>query len=386
MPSGAWPTSCIALMHMHGDAGGADRVALGLQAAGGIDRQLAVLLGPAFLDGARALPSRRQSHRFIFDQLGDREAVVGFDKGQIRELHAGFLQRPLPGHRAALELQDVALRHRQEILGMRGGPDVDGLAHRLRGLGVRQHQRRGAVRHQRTVGALQGSRHERILLAFGAAEFVAEILAHLRIGIGDAVLVVLGGDHRQRIGLVAVFLEIGLRDLAEHAGKTAGGVAILRQIRCAQQVAADLRRGRPRHLLDADHQHDPGRTRRNGPDALMHGRRSGGAGILDPRRRLEAQLRIGLQHQRGGKILRREAGVEMPEHDLVDIASRNAGIGQRLVRNPDHQALDGFGIEFSERRMRPSDDAGCHGCSPVIAAIRLSRRTYHQVRPRCESG
>src|ERR1700694_6265408 len=42
--------------HMHRDAGGADRVALGLQAAGRIDRQLAVLLGPAFLGSARALP------------------------------------------------------------------------------------------------------------------------------------------------------------------------------------------------------------------------------------------------------------------------------------------------------------------------------------------
>src|SRR6478752_8010178 len=45
--------------HMHGNAGGADRVALGLQTAGRIDRQLAVLLGPTFLDGARALPARR---------------------------------------------------------------------------------------------------------------------------------------------------------------------------------------------------------------------------------------------------------------------------------------------------------------------------------------
>ena len=26
-----------------------------------------------------------------------------------------------------------------------------------------------------------------------------------------------------------------------------------------------------------------------------------------------------------------------------------------------NEALDGFGIELAERRMRPSDDAGCHG-------------------------
>src|SRR6202011_5312936 len=103
--------------HMHRDAGGADRVAFCLQAAGWIDRQFAVLLRPAFLDGTGALPARRQSHRLIFDQFGDGEAVMGFDKGQIREIYAGRLQRALPGYRAALELQNVAFRHRQEILG-----------------------------------------------------------------------------------------------------------------------------------------------------------------------------------------------------------------------------------------------------------------------------
>ena len=96
----------------------------------------------------------------------------------------------------------------------------------------------------------------------------------------------------------------------------------------------------------------------------MHRGRTGGAGVLDPGRRLEAQLRVGLQHQRGGKILRREAGVEMAEHDLVDVGGRDAGIGQRLVGDPDDEAFDGLGVELAERRMRPSDDAGGHGRSP----------------------
>jgi hypothetical protein len=54
----------------------------------------------------------------------------------------------------------------------------------------------------------------------------------------------------------------------------------------------------------------------------------------------------------------------MPKHDLIDIRCRNTGIGQRVGGDPDHQALDGLGIEFTERRVRPSDDAGCHGRSP----------------------
>src|ERR1700721_3073292 len=52
----------------------------------------------------------------------------------------------------------------------------------------------------------------------------------------------------------------------------------------------------------------------------MHGGGAGGAGILDARRRFEAQVGRGLQHQRSGKILRREAGIEVAEHNLVDVA------------------------------------------------------------------
>ena len=103
----------------------------------------------------------------------------------------------------------------------------------------------------------------------------------------------------------------------------------------------------------------------------MHRRRTGGAGVLDARRRLEAQLRVGLQHQRGRKILRREAGIEMAEHDLVDVCGGNAGIGQRIGRNLDHEALDGFGVELAEWRVRPSDDAGCHGRSPCFGSARF---------------
>src|SRR5271167_5078514 len=60
----------------------------------------------------------------------------------------------------------------------------------------------------------------------------------------------------------------------------------------------------------------------------------------------------------------------MPEHDLIDIGRRNAGVRQCLVRYPDDETLDGFGIEFAKRRMRPSDDAGCHGRSPQNSANR----------------
>jgi len=56
--------------HVHADAGGADRMALGLEPARDIDRQLAVALDPALVDGPLALAGSGQSHRLVLDQLG----------------------------------------------------------------------------------------------------------------------------------------------------------------------------------------------------------------------------------------------------------------------------------------------------------------------------
>ena len=78
---------------------------------------------------------------------------------------------------AAFELEDVALRHRQEVLHMRGGAERDRLAEPQRGLDVGQHQGGGAVGHQRAVGALERAGDERVLLALVAAEVVAQVLA-----------------------------------------------------------------------------------------------------------------------------------------------------------------------------------------------------------------
>src|SRR5713101_3739972 len=51
----------------------------------------------------------------------------------------------------------------------------------------------------------------------------------------------------------------------------------------------------------------------------------------------------------------------MPEHDFIDVRGRDTGISERVDGDADHKTLDGLGIELAERRVRPSDDAGCHG-------------------------
>src|SRR2546430_17618372 len=61
----------------------------------------------------------------------------------------------------------------------------------------------------------------------------------------------------------------------------------------------------------------------------------------------------------------------MPEHDFVDVFGGDAGVGQRIGRDLDYEALDGFRVELAERRVRPSDDAGCHGRSPCLGSGRF---------------
>ena len=175
---------------------------------------------------------------------------------------------------------------------------------------------------------------------------------------------VLGGDGGQRVGLVAVALEVAGGDLAEHAGEAALDALLLVDIGAAQQRLADGRAGKLGHLLHTDHEHDAGGPGLDRAQALMHGGRAGGAGVLDPGRGLEAQGRVGLEHERAGEVLGDEAAIEVAEPDLVDVGGLEAGVGDGGGGCLDDQALRTAALVLAERQMAPADDAGGHGRAP----------------------
>ena len=72
--------------------------------------KLAVRCGHALQGDACALAVRGQAHRLVFQQLGDREAVMRLDEGQVVEREPGLIQRLRPGLRARLEPGGVAAR------------------------------------------------------------------------------------------------------------------------------------------------------------------------------------------------------------------------------------------------------------------------------------
>ena len=64
------------------------------------------------------------------------------------------------------------------------------------------------------------------------------------------------------------------------------------------------------------------------------------------------------------KSCAREAGVEMPEDDLVDLLGADARMVERLAADLDDEALERLAVELAEGRMRPADDACRHRCLP----------------------
>ena len=109
---------------------------------------------------------------------------------------------------------------------------------------------------------------------------------------------ILRGDLRKRIRLVAVFLIVLLRDLPKDTGEAAFDLGIFLQVAGLHQDTANIRARRIRHLLDADHQNDLALLGFEKVEPLINGSRSRCTGILDTRCRLKAEPLISLQDKR----------------------------------------------------------------------------------------
>jgi hypothetical protein len=154
----------------------------------------------------------------------------------------------------------------------------------------------------------------------------------------------------------AVALEIRLGDAAEHAGEPGGDVAFLAPVAGGEQDVADLRAGRGGHLLGPHHQREAAAPGGQEVARAVDGGGAGGAGVLEPRRRLVAQRRQRLQDHGAGEVLLGEAVVEQADEAGVDLLRRDAGILDRGSGDPADQAFDIRVFQLAERTMRPADD------------------------------
>ena len=157
-------------------------------------------------------PARRQAHRLVFQQLGDGEAVVRFDEGQV----VAALCPPRPARAARLRRRPRSRVMSRLLIGRKSFTCT--AARKRTALPIA----RAVSSSASTSAAAPSETSEQSVRFSGGATYgffsrhvrqnvKAEVLAHLRVGVVDAVLVVLRRDRRQRIGLVAVALEVAAR-------------------------------------------------------------------------------------------------------------------------------------------------------------------------------
>ena len=259
------------------------------------------------------------------------------DEGEIVKPDAGLGQRAVPGDGSAFKRGRVAAGERQEIVDLHRGAELHRLAERAGGLLIGQHQGGGAIGDQRAIGALQWRGYIGVLVAYLAAERIAEILAHLGVRIVHAIGMVLCRNRRQRVRLVAIGLEITLGDAAEHARKPGRDVALFLAIGRVEQNIAHHRTRRRRHLLRANDQRNPAAAGRDPVTRAMHRSRAGRTRILIPCGRRETQLRHGLKHQARREILLRKAVVEHTDKHRLDLGGGDARVLDGSLGDQRHQ-------------------------------------------------
>ena len=185
--------------HVHRDAGRADRVALGLEPAGAVDRQPAVAAVQPSSTARAPLPSavRPIASYSISSAMVKQSCVSTKDEVGRRAERRPATSARRQASRAALEAGDVAAAHRQEVVAparRRGSATALFMASAV-SASVRISAAAPSETSEQSV-RLSGAGDEGVLLAHGAAEVEAEVLAHLRVGVVDAVAVVLRGDAR----------------------------------------------------------------------------------------------------------------------------------------------------------------------------------------------
>src|SRR3546814_13956544 len=77
-------------------------------------------------------------------------------------------------------------------------------------------------------------------------------------------------------------------------------------------------------------------------------------------RRLETEVRMGLEHERGGKLLADEAAAEGAEVDRIDITRFDTRVLERAGGGLDDHVLDVLAFVLADFEMFPTNDAGGH--------------------------
>jgi hypothetical protein len=320
-----------------GQAGRAQRVALGDQAAGGIDHDLTAEGGRFLLDQLVRLALSRESQRFVSDQLVGAEAVVQLADIDLVGAYLSLLVGALGGQLRHVGADD---RHAVGVLGEGRGEVGD---HRLTGdldrpvpevvlvdvaLG-------GDDRAGRAVGGRRALQlGQRVVDHLRVLDVLQRVLVlELGVGVVDRVLVVLPADPGVVVGVGAVLLHVVATGVAEHLRRRRRGLGVAdlehpRRV-LVERVGAvgvlDAEAARL-HLLETQRQ---GAVDEAALDRLAGQEQRRGAGravVVDVDDGDPGQAELVERPLAVGRV-----AVAVARVGLLDVRVGNAGIGERLL-------------------------------------------------------
>ena len=352
----------------HAQPGGADRVAEGLEAAVGIDRQLAVAVERA---RQHLLPRRAplgEAQVLHEDELGRREAVVHLGHGQLRPGVGDAGLGVGVGGRAydLLEGRVVVLRGRWDPA---AGPATKASAFTYKGLSQylwASSTRQMMAAAEPSLTPLQSKTprspgHQRRL----GDRLHGDFLLELGPWVTRPVLVVLEGDPAHdllHLVLVhAVLVGVGRGQEGEGGRRRQAGVG-------AVTDGADA--GQPRvpgvlELLDADGHGGVVGARGHGVAGVAEGLRAGGAVVLDPGNGLVVDL------QRAGQRRAADARGHGAQPEGIDVGQLEAGDrGDGLGGGVGQEVVDPLVPQLAETSAAHADDG--HLVADAPAAHRLT--------------
>ena len=353
-------------------AGGAERVALGQQAAGRIGDELAAIGVVAVVDEAFRAAFGAEAERLVGDQLVVREAVVQLDDVDILGPDAGGLI-DLVGRGS----RHVEADHLHHVAGVEGRGGVGG--HRLRGdpdvlaqavlageLLRHQHGRRGAAGRRAGHQARHHAGPDHLIVHDVVG---GDFLAEQRQRIVPGVPARLGADFGERRQRRAVFLHVAEAGAAEIAQRQrhAGGIDQLvggrvELVERAGPVGEDGAERAGLHLLEAERQHA---VERAGLDRLPRQEQRGRAGraiVVDVDDRDAGHADLVERALAAGGV-----AVDIADIGLLDHVVADAGIREREPgRFRAHHRVGRVGARLDEGDHADAGniDARCHGALP----------------------
>src|SRR5216684_3592382 len=317
-----------------GGPGRADRMPLGLEAAGRVHRELAPEAGPALLGRETTGARLEEAESFGGHDLGDREAVVQLHHVDVCGSLARLPVSPLRGALGGGDAREVALLvHEHGVAGCVRSQDPDRppvLAGDLLGC---QHDGRAPVGERAAVVELEGIGH------VGALEhgFERDLLLELGLRIERAVAVVLDRHVGHLLLGGSVLVHVGARDQGEDAGEGEARGLLERGVRA---VGEELGRGLGRHVEhplcapDQDHVRHPARDLHDRvPERDVAGR----AGVLEA-----SGGNVGQAQQRGGQRGHVQLPLGLTAGDVAEVERLDRARGDARVE-------DGVGAGLREQ-------------------------------------